>query len=70
MNTVKQAVIFVAGGTGTRMGSPLPKQFLTLNNTPILIHTLRNFYSFNQNFEMIVVMHHDMPETLRVNNET
>ena len=59
MNTVKQAVIFVAGGTGTRMGSPLPKQFLKLNNTPILIHTLRNFYSFNRNFEMIVVMHHD-----------
>ena len=59
MNTAKQAVIFVAGGTGTRMGSPLPKQFLTLNNTPILIHTLRNFYSFNRNFEMVVVMHHD-----------
>ena len=59
MNTVKQAVIFVAGGTGTRMGSPLPKQFLTLNNTPLLIHTLRNFFSFNRNFEMIVVMHHD-----------
>ena len=59
MNTVKQAVIFVAGGTGTRMGGPLPKQFLTLNNTPILIHTLRNFYSFNRNFEMVVVMHHD-----------
>ena len=59
MNTVKQAVIFVAGGTGTRMGSPLPKQFLKLNNTPIIIHTLRNFFSFNRNFEMIVVMHHD-----------
>ena len=59
MNTAKQAVIFVAGGTGTRMGSPLPKQFLTLNNTPILIHTLRNFFSFNRNLEMIVGMHHD-----------
>ena len=59
MNTAKQAVIFVAGGTGTRMGSSLPKQFLKLNNTPILIHTLRNFFSFNRNFEMIVVMHHD-----------
>lgn len=59
MNTAKQAVIFVAGGTGTRMGSPLPKQFLTLNNTPILIHTLRNFFAFNRNFEMVVVMHHD-----------
>jgi 2-C-methyl-D-erythritol 4-phosphate cytidylyltransferase len=59
MNTAKQAVIFVAGGTGTRMGKPLPKQFLPLNNIPILIHTLRNFFSFNRNFEMIVVMHHD-----------
>lgn len=59
MNTTKQAVIFVAGGTGTRMGSPLPKQFLTLNNVPILVHTLRNFFLFNRNFEMIVVMHHD-----------
>jgi 2-C-methyl-D-erythritol 4-phosphate cytidylyltransferase len=59
MNMTKQAVIFVAGGTGTRMGSPLPKQFLTLNNTPILIHTLRNFFAFNRNFEMVVVMHHD-----------
>jgi 2-C-methyl-D-erythritol 4-phosphate cytidylyltransferase len=59
MNMTKQAVIFVAGGTGTRMGKPLPKQFLTLNNIPILIHTLRNFFAFNRNFEMVVVMHHD-----------
>lgn len=53
------AVIFVAGGTGTRMGSALPKQFLTLNNTPILVHTLRNFHAFNPFFEMVVVMHHE-----------
>ena len=57
--TENHAVIFVAGGTGTRMGSALPKQFLALNNTPILIHTLRNFFSFNRNFEMVVVMHYD-----------
>jgi len=58
-NAEHHAVIFVAGGTGTRMGSVLPKQFLTLNNTPILIHTLRNFHAFNPLFEMVVVMHHD-----------
>jgi 2-C-methyl-D-erythritol 4-phosphate cytidylyltransferase len=57
--TENHAVIFVAGGTGTRMGSALPKQFLALNNTPILIHSLRNFFSFNPNFEMVVVMHHE-----------
>jgi len=58
-NAEHHAVIFVAGGTGTRMGSTLPKQFLKLNNTPILIHTLRNFHAFNPFFEMVVVMHHD-----------
>ena len=58
-NAEHHAVIFVAGGTGTRMGSALPKQFLKLNNTPILIHTLRNFHAFNPFFEMVVVMHHD-----------
>ena len=36
------AIIF-AGGTGTRMGSGLPKQFLFVNWKPILIHTLDNF---------------------------
>ena len=36
------AIIF-AGGTGTRMGSGLPKQFLQINGKPILIHTLDNF---------------------------
>ena len=28
--------IFVAGGTGTRMGSDIPKQFLELDGVPIL----------------------------------
>ena len=36
------AIIF-AGGTGTRMGAGLPKQFLQINGKPILIHTLDNF---------------------------
>lgn len=33
------AIIF-AGGTGTRMGSEVPKQFIEINDKPILIHTL------------------------------
>ena len=33
----------LAGGIGSRMGNvPLPKQFLDLDNKPILIHTLEN----------------------------
>lgn len=33
----------LAGGKGTRMGGDLPKQFLALRGTPILIHTVRQF---------------------------
>ena len=37
------AVIF-AGGTGARMNSrEKPKQFLTLYNKPIIVHTLEHF---------------------------
>lgn len=35
-------VLILAGGTGTRMGSEIPKQFLEFSNEPILVHTLKN----------------------------
>ena len=36
------AIIF-AGGSGIRMGTGIPKQFLEIEGKPILIHTLRMF---------------------------
>lgn len=36
------AIIF-AGGSGVRMGSGIPKQFLEIDGRPILVHTLRLF---------------------------
>ncbi len=35
--------ILVAGGTGSRMGAAVPKQFLLLRGVPVLLHTLRRF---------------------------
>jgi 2-C-methyl-D-erythritol 4-phosphate cytidylyltransferase len=35
--------IIVAGGSGTRMGTEQPKQFLLLRGEPVLLHTLRRF---------------------------
>jgi 2-C-methyl-D-erythritol 4-phosphate cytidylyltransferase len=35
--------IIVAGGKGTRFGGHRPKQFLEINGTPIIVHTLRQF---------------------------
>ena len=36
------AVIF-AGGVGSRVGSNIPKQFLKIDNKPIIIHTIEKF---------------------------
>jgi 2-C-methyl-D-erythritol 4-phosphate cytidylyltransferase len=38
-----RAALITAGGHGRRMGSPLPKQYLLLNRTPILALTLKVF---------------------------
>ncbi len=49
-------VIIVAGGAGSRMGTDIPKQFLTLNGKPILMHTLNVFGSISSITEIILVL--------------
>ncbi|PTI93667.1 D-ribitol-5-phosphate cytidylyltransferase [Staphylococcus warneri] len=45
----------LAGGIGSRMGNvPLPKQFLNLDNKPILIHTIEKFILVDE-FEKIII---------------
>lgn len=48
--------IIVAGGSGTRMGSELPKQFLTIANRPILMHTIDSFAKAIGTHQIIVVL--------------
>ncbi|MEL6255296.1 MAG: 2-C-methyl-D-erythritol 4-phosphate cytidylyltransferase [Bacteroidota bacterium] len=40
---MQKSAVIVAGGSGKRMGSEIPKQFLLLGDKPILIHTLIRF---------------------------
>lgn len=40
---VNDWVIIVAGGSGTRMGTETPKQFLNLDGQPILVRTINRF---------------------------
>lgn len=49
-------VVIVAGGSGSRMGSDIPKQFLELDNKPILMHTLERLYSITPNSTFILVL--------------
>lgn len=50
-------VIIVAGGTGTRMGAIVPKQFLPLNGRPLLLYTIEAFQQSVYNPQIILVMH-------------
>jgi 2-C-methyl-D-erythritol 4-phosphate cytidylyltransferase len=60
---MKVSVIIPAAGLGTRMGRSTPekagisrKQFMLLNNSPILIHTIRKFSSSALVSEIIVAL--------------
>jgi 2-C-methyl-D-erythritol 4-phosphate cytidylyltransferase len=51
--------IIVAGGSGTRMGSAIPKQFMLLKGKPVLMHTLSAFHLSKTKPEIILVLHAD-----------
>ena len=48
--------IIVAGGSGERMQSGIPKQFLLLNGIPVLMRTLFAFYNFENQVQIILVL--------------
>ncbi len=54
---MKRTAIIVAGGTGTRMGHELPKQFIHLADKPIIIHTVEKFLRYDAQLVMVVVLH-------------
>ena len=53
---MREEVIIVAGGKGSRMKSELPKQFMTIHNRPVIIHTLEKFYTWKPDMHVVVVM--------------
>ena len=48
--------IITAGGIGKRMGAKVPKQFLLLQDKPILMWTIEVFYNYDQNAQLIVTL--------------
>lgn len=49
-------VIIVAGGSGTRMESDIPKQFLKIGSMPILMHTILAFSNAKIGVNIVVVL--------------
>src|SRR5690349_15619705 len=48
--------IIVAGGSGTRMGSETPKQFLEIKDKPVLWYTIKAFTESYQDIQIILVL--------------
>ena len=57
--------IIVAGGSGTRMHTALPKQFLLVNGLPTLMHTMQAFHNAKAKPQLILVLHADYHELWR-----
>src|SRR5437763_1245606 len=56
---MKKYAIIVAGGIGTRMGSAIPKQFLLLNDRPVLYYTVKAFFEAFEDIQIILVLPED-----------
>jgi 2-C-methyl-D-erythritol 4-phosphate cytidylyltransferase len=59
------AAILPASGLGTRMGAETPKQFLELDGTPIVMHSLRRIASCPLVTDIIVATRGDVVESLQ-----
>ncbi len=52
-------VIIVAAGSGTRMHSDLPKQFIKINDKEIFLYAIEEFLYFDPDISIIIVVHKD-----------
>ena len=53
---MKKYAIIVAGGSGSRMNSSIPKQFMELGNKPILMHSIEAFYKYDNSIYILIVL--------------
>lgn len=53
---MKFFAVIVAGGSGSRMNSERPKQFLLLNGKPVLMHSISAFAACSEKPEILVVL--------------
>ncbi len=53
---MERYAVIVAGGSGKRMGSDIPKQFIEMKGKPVLMHTLEAFRRFDRNIRIILVL--------------
>ena len=80
---MKHHVVITAAGSGTRLQSELPKQFLLLNGMPVLMHTVKKFSGISGEIiialpeihistwkKLCSVYEFDIPHTISAGGET
>jgi 2-C-methyl-D-erythritol 4-phosphate cytidylyltransferase len=60
---MEKFAVIVAGGSGIRMGSSTPKQFLLLNGKPVLWHTINTFLDAYEDLRVVLVLPHQYLDT-------
>lgn len=59
---MEYSVIIAAGGSGTRMKSDVPKQFIEVFGKPVIFYSIEKFLNFNSYIRVIVVLPQNMLE--------
>jgi 2-C-methyl-D-erythritol 4-phosphate cytidylyltransferase len=53
---LKKYAIIVAGGTGSRMGGTLPKQFMLVKDKPLIYYSIKTFLEAYDDVQVILVL--------------
>jgi len=56
---MEKFALIVAGGNGRRMGTKIPKQFITLAGEPILMRTIEKFSKYDSSMKIFLVLPSD-----------
>lgn len=64
MKQQSNIAIIVSGGSGTRLGSAVPKQYIEVNGKTILQYCIENFLNHTRITHIVVVVHTDYIDTV------
>ena len=59
---MKKTAIIVAGGTGSRIHSQTPKQFIPIGGVPMLVYSIKTFHKYDPEIEIIVAINPDFSD--------
>lgn len=57
--TSNNHILIVAGGSGSRIKQSIPKQFIEINNKPLIIYTIEKFLAFDPAINIYISVHSD-----------